>query len=129
MLEPAVFVFRNFTHPYVYFNPIAGGIHGARGNFELDYWGISAGEAADWMISSRIVKKVVDTPLVVATNFDYPIGINFSDYSNVKVEYIRYREIQFKYNNNYIYNSMISRQLKIQNAYILLFLFHLGQWI
>jgi hypothetical protein len=38
-------------HPYqvVFFNRLAGGIHGASTRFELDYWGVSLKEAAEWM--------------------------------------------------------------------------------
>jgi len=38
-------------HPYeyVYFNEIVGGLPGARGNFETDYWGAANKEAALWL--------------------------------------------------------------------------------
>lgn len=38
-------------HPYqgVFFNRLAGGTHGARERFELDYWGVSLAAAADWL--------------------------------------------------------------------------------
>jgi hypothetical protein len=38
-------------HPYevVFFNRLAGGIRGASSKFELDYWGASLKEAAEWM--------------------------------------------------------------------------------
>ncbi len=34
-----------FPYQYVYFNRLAGGIAGAQGRYELDYWGISLAEA------------------------------------------------------------------------------------
>ncbi|HVO50995.1 MAG TPA: glycosyltransferase family 39 protein [Thermoanaerobaculia bacterium] len=38
-------------HPYevVFFNALAGGPAGAREKFELDYWGVSFKQAAEWM--------------------------------------------------------------------------------
>lgn len=38
-------------HPYqiVYFNALTGGIPGAKGRFDLEYWGQSFKEAADWI--------------------------------------------------------------------------------
>jgi hypothetical protein len=38
-------------HPYevVFFNRLAGGTRGAREKFELDYWGVSFKQAAEWM--------------------------------------------------------------------------------
>lgn len=37
----ARFIIRNHPNQYVYFNEITGGIKGAEGNFDLDYWGVS----------------------------------------------------------------------------------------
>jgi len=38
-------------HPYeyLYFNELTGGLKGAEGKFETDYWGASFKEAVDWM--------------------------------------------------------------------------------
>lgn len=38
-------------HPYeyIYFNEIAGGLNGAAGKYEMDYWGASYKEAAEWL--------------------------------------------------------------------------------
>jgi len=38
-------------HPYqiVFFNELTGGVRGAKGNFDLDYWGQSLKEAAEWI--------------------------------------------------------------------------------
>lgn len=36
-----VFMLRNHPHQYVYFNRLVGGVKGAKGGFEMDYWGIS----------------------------------------------------------------------------------------
>lgn len=35
------FIWRSHPHQYVYFNEVIGGIAGARGLFDLDYWGVS----------------------------------------------------------------------------------------
>ncbi|MEQ1575479.1 MAG: hypothetical protein ABL993_14665 [Vicinamibacterales bacterium] len=40
-LEPVLFLRRNYPFGWVYFSPIVGGIAGANGRFELDYWGVS----------------------------------------------------------------------------------------
>lgn len=41
-------------HPYqiVYFNQLVGGVKGAYGKFDLDYWGQSYREAAEWLNKS-----------------------------------------------------------------------------
>jgi hypothetical protein len=53
-------------HPYEYvaYNSIVGGIAGASGRFELDYWDTSLGEAAR-KLSARLAKHPSATPPVV----------------------------------------------------------------
>jgi hypothetical protein len=40
---------RLFPYEHVYFNRISGGLPAAEGKFELDYWGLSYREGAEWM--------------------------------------------------------------------------------
>jgi hypothetical protein len=54
-------------HPYqsVYFNRLlAGGLRGAAGRFETDYWGASYREAAEWLLHNY--HPDTDEPIVVA---------------------------------------------------------------
>ncbi len=66
--EPALFMARNHPYEIVYFNPLIGGIKGARGNFEMDYYYHSTREAA------RKLKKYIQTHeednIIVAGNFE-----------------------------------------------------------
>ena len=48
LLEPAVFQWRNHPNQAVYFNALAGGPRGAFGRYELDYWGNSLLQGAQW---------------------------------------------------------------------------------
>jgi hypothetical protein len=43
-------------HPfeYVYFNELVGGLKGAAGGFETDYWGASMKEAVEWLRQNEI---------------------------------------------------------------------------
>jgi hypothetical protein len=52
-------------HPYehVYFNRLSGGIRAAEGRFELDYWGLSYREGAEWL-AGRVQD---DQPVAVAS--------------------------------------------------------------
>ncbi len=47
-LEPLVFMVRNHPNEVVYFNALVGGPRGAAARFELDYWGNSLLQAAEW---------------------------------------------------------------------------------
>jgi tetratricopeptide (TPR) repeat protein len=70
-LDAAVFIVRNPTMPYVYFNPIAGGTSGAYGQFETDYWGVSIRDGLAWMEEQKILSDTMKTPIVIATNMAY----------------------------------------------------------
>jgi hypothetical protein len=48
LLEPAVFQWRNHPNQAVYFNALAGGPRVAFGRYELDYWGNSLLQGAQW---------------------------------------------------------------------------------
>jgi hypothetical protein len=43
-------------HPYeyIYFNSLVGGLKGAYGRYETDYWGASFKEATDWIVANRL---------------------------------------------------------------------------
>ena len=49
----AVVSFMVRTHPYqnLYFNALIGGLRGAEGKFDLDYWGLSIREAFEYILA------------------------------------------------------------------------------
>ena len=91
-LEPALFIIRNPYFPYVYFNPVTGGIRGAFGKFETDYWGVSTQQAARWMEKEGIIHQDMKDTITIASNFSYNINNYLTRYPNVRVTYVRYRE-------------------------------------
>lgn len=57
---------KNFAlHPYqiVYFNSLTGGVKGAYGQFDLDYWGSSLKQAAEWINSNVEQGAIIWVPL------------------------------------------------------------------
>jgi hypothetical protein len=52
-------------HPYQYlaFNALAGGLHGAYGRFELDYWGVSYKEATNRLVQFLADERVAGRPV------------------------------------------------------------------
>lgn len=46
-------------HPYqyIYFNELIGGLKGASGKFELDYWGASYKEASEWLANKEDINE------------------------------------------------------------------------
>jgi hypothetical protein len=51
---------RLFPNEYVYFNSLVGGIEGAEGRFNLDYWGSSLHEAADLLDARTGGRRALD---------------------------------------------------------------------
>ena len=94
LLEPAVFMLRNPTTPYVYFNPVSGGLSGNQGYYETDYWGVTVKDALDWMIDEGIIQKDATEKITVASSFSYALGQYVRDgYQNaVGTTYVRYNQ-------------------------------------
>lgn len=69
MALPLSFMVSNHPHQYVYFNQLVGGVKGAFGDFEMDYWGHSAKPAAQWL-GKRLTKNgELDSSVNVTMNF------------------------------------------------------------
>lgn len=49
VLSISIQFFELFPFQYIYFNELTGGLPGANGKFETDYWGASLKEAAQWL--------------------------------------------------------------------------------
>lgn len=59
-------------HPYeyIYFNELIGGIRGASGKYELDYWGASYKEATEWIVNNT---DLTQKDFIYACNVDYAV--------------------------------------------------------
>ena len=92
-IEPTLHIIKNFSYPYIYFSPVAGGTEGAFGEFEMDYWGISTREAVEAMEDQGIFHKDMKE-VTIGVNFSY--GVRHwlhPDYADsVNLTYVRYRE-------------------------------------
>ena len=108
MIEPAVFIARNISFPYVYFNPISGGMSAAFGQYETDYWGLSVKQAVNWMEEQGILKEDMPEKIYIATNFHYQLDKYLKGKYKGKAiaVYRRYRE---RYNSNWDYGIFLSR--------------------
>lgn len=49
IMLPLIWSFKNHPNEYCYFNEMEGGINGAYGNFETDYWMNSTRESSQWL--------------------------------------------------------------------------------
>jgi tetratricopeptide (TPR) repeat protein len=93
-LEAAIFIVRNPKLPYVYFNPLAGGVKGAVGEMEIDYWGVSARQAVDWLEDEGIISENMTDTITLASDFNYALERylkgRYGD--RISIRYVKYRQ-------------------------------------
>ena len=87
----------NHPNEYVYFNELVGGVKGAYGDYETDYYYNSLKKAADWFRENVDYK---DKPVTIVTNHRENLAHYFRNDTNVRVIYGRYYE---KYNADWDY--------------------------
>lgn len=91
LLDSAAFIASNSKYPYTYFNPLIGGIKGAFGQFETDYWGISTRQGIEWLENQGILKSDMPETVVIATNMYHSVRQLTAKYGDkVKVKYLKW---------------------------------------
>lgn len=102
---PLIHIIRNHPHQYIYYNQFVGGIDGAYGNYETDYYYHSSRAGINYLINNYLKEHVKNNDSVtVAVNHSPGVykhylkknGIN----SNIRMKYTRYYE---KGNHNWDY--------------------------
>jgi tetratricopeptide (TPR) repeat protein len=67
-LHPLLFILRNIPYSYIYYNQLVGGLQGAYGNYETDYYYVNQREASEWLIKYLDENRITDH-VVVGSNF------------------------------------------------------------
>lgn len=118
LLLPIRHIVANHPNQYVYFNEIAGGMKGAYGNYELDYYMNSVKQCADW-IKTQNYKGTRDKKTTIFTNAADPTYQYFiNDTPTVSTNYTRYGERIDKDADYFIfYNRFIDRTILLANAF------------
>ncbi len=90
MLEPAYFIVSTFPNTITYYNAFAGGVEGAYGNYEMDYYYNSIKQCTDWFRKNELPKyKSTDTILIVS-NAIHIVKQYLGDIKNVQLDYVRF---------------------------------------
>lgn len=92
--HPIMHVFKNHPYEYVYFNELAGGVKGAYGQYELDYYFHSLREASQWVKDDakkdpNFVGKKVKVGAWLTSPINYYMR---KDTANFQVVFVRYYE-------------------------------------
>ena len=110
-VHPLKFAIANHPYYYLYYNQLVGGLKGAYGNYETDYYYHSMREGAEWL--QEYLKKKPDTSTkTVGGNF--PIQWYFRENESVKFIYFPYQKrSEYDWDYAIVANSYISSdQLK-----------------
>ncbi|MCB0685028.1 MAG: hypothetical protein KDC53_00845, partial [Saprospiraceae bacterium] len=92
-VDSAIFLVRNSEFPYTYFNPLVGGIKGAYGSYELDYWGTSVKQCVEALEKQGVLHPGLKDTVTIGTNFSHAVQVYTHKYGDlVKVNYVRWRQ-------------------------------------
>jgi len=87
-IHPVSYMAANKGFLYLYYNQFIGGLKGAYGNYETDYYYTGQTEASKWLINYLETNKI-GSAKVIAT---FPVDWQFRNIPSVKTSYCRYEE-------------------------------------
>ena len=100
MFLPLRFMLANHPNQYIYFNELVGGIKGAHGYYETDYWMNSIKPLSEWIINNDPRIKA-GQPVTVVTNSIDPAAYYFKKLApKVDVKYASFKD-RYKYKADY----------------------------
>ncbi len=115
---PARFSLANHPNQYVYFNELTGGVKGAAGIYETDYYMNSIKQGYNWLNENEFSKLNTKDTIVLATNCVEPMFQYIHDSKvPLKIEYVRYYQ---KNATDWDYGIFFGRFLdreELQNGY------------
>jgi tetratricopeptide (TPR) repeat protein len=80
---------RNHPYYYLYYNQLVGGLNGAYGNYETDYYYHTIRGGSEWL-SNYLANNKQDKPVKIATNFS--VNWYFRDRPGIQTFYCQYDE-------------------------------------
>lgn len=109
--ESALFIVRNHAYPYVYFNTLSGGISGAFGNYETDYWGVSMKQAVEALEDAGILKPEMTDTVTIASSYSYLLQVYTNEKYGPHVQ-VRYQRFNKRYERPWDHGIFPSRYIK-----------------
>jgi tetratricopeptide (TPR) repeat protein len=88
-IHPVKFMIRNHPYYYLYYNQLVGGLNGAYGNYETDYYYHTIRGGSEWL-SNYLANNKQDKPVKIATNFS--VNWYFRDRPGIQTFYCQYDE-------------------------------------
>ncbi len=88
-VHPVRYMVLNHRYSYIYYNQLVGGLKGAYGNYETDYYYVSQTEASQWLLDYLNGKKDTGRVIIKAT---YSVSWLFRNHPETETSYFRYEE-------------------------------------
>lgn len=95
LIEPLVFTIKTFPNTNTYHNFLAGGVEGAYGNYEVDFYYNSVKEVQDWFFENEFENWKKDHPndtVVISTNAYFTMHEYTRPIPNAKAGYMKYNQ-------------------------------------
>ncbi|MDR2937395.1 MAG: phospholipid carrier-dependent glycosyltransferase [Prevotellaceae bacterium] len=95
LINPFMYVVKNHPYEYLYFNQLAGGIKGAYGNYEMDYYYHSTREASEWILADVRKNGAPDSTRKTKVTSWHPASVNYffrKDTADFSVGFVRWNE-------------------------------------
>lgn len=115
-LLPISFVLKNQNLSYMYFNETIGGIEGAYGNYELDYYLASLKPSSDYLAEEVLSKNPDKEFKIVSYGMDQ-VKYYLRNHSNAKVGFTRYDDRSEKTWDYAVFYNAYMDQHRLQNSY------------
>lgn len=92
LIEPLVFVVPTFPNTVTYHNQFVGGVSGAYGNYEVDYYYNSVKQCVDYFLEHELPQYDAADTVTLATNAPHLMFPYMRGHNNVKITYVRFPE-------------------------------------
>lgn len=112
---PVIHMIRNHPNEYVYFNEFKGGLRGAYGDYETDYYFNSVKESTDWFKKNILPALPKGQKTIVVTQATDPVKYYFRKDTNIQVAYSRYYEKYSKDWDYAIFGNVYINQFQLKN--------------
>ena len=92
LLDPLYFMATTFPNTVTYHNQLVGGVKGAYGQYEVDYYYNSVKQAADWFKANEMKHIQAGDTVRLYSNAAHILTHYFENNKKIVVDYVRYPE-------------------------------------
>lgn len=116
--KTTAWMIKNHPYQYVYYNEIVGGVKGAYGNYETDYWCQSPRAAIEWLLEKENLKNTKKRIFLASNNESHSMSY-FSEKQTDSITYVWTRDFEWdeKYWEYAIFTTRTLSKVQMKNGY------------